>query len=51
VDKILLENMDEEMLIACLRNILPLLLWRRGLGRGGRFNQTEWQVSGDEALS
>src|SRR5882724_5987613 len=22
---------------ACLRNPLPLLLWRRGLGRGGRF--------------
>src|SRR6266478_8053878 len=22
---------------ACLRNPLPLLLWRRGLGRGGHF--------------
>src|SRR6266850_1910938 len=27
----------EEVLRACLKHLLPLLLWRRGPGRGGHF--------------
>ena len=28
-------------------SLLPLFLGRRGLGRGGRFKRTEWQVRGE----
>src|SRR6266404_5491887 len=30
-------RIENACLSACLKNLLPLILWRRGLGRGGPF--------------